>query len=60
MCITDQRVSHCIQITYKCSGGGDAHATTMAILNMLSSYTWDAKLVIALAAFAMDYGDGSY
>ena len=29
----------------------------MAILNMLSNYTWDAKLVIALAAFAMNYGE---
>eukprot|EP00257_Ricinus_communis_P020329 XP_015579534.1 protein SIEVE ELEMENT OCCLUSION B [Ricinus communis] len=45
------------EISYKCSGGGDAHATTMSILNMLSSYTWDAKLVIALAAFSMTYGE---
>ncbi|XP_050224081.1 protein SIEVE ELEMENT OCCLUSION B-like [Mercurialis annua] len=45
------------ELTYKCTSGGDAHSTTMAILNMLSSYTWDAKLVIALAAFAMNYGE---
>ncbi|KAH1250991.1 Protein SIEVE ELEMENT OCCLUSION B [Glycine max] len=30
--------------------GGDVHATTMGILGMLSSYSWDAKVVIALAA----------
>ncbi|XP_008464491.2 protein SIEVE ELEMENT OCCLUSION B-like isoform X2 [Cucumis melo] len=36
--------------------GGDAHATTMAILNLLSNYSWDAKVVITLAAFAVTYG----
>ncbi|WCJ34301.1 Protein SIEVE ELEMENT OCCLUSION B [Euphorbia peplus] len=46
------------EIAYKCSSGsGDAHATTMSILNMLSNYPWDAKLVISLAAFAMNYGE---
>ncbi|EEF35453.1 protein SIEVE ELEMENT OCCLUSION B [Ricinus communis] len=45
------------EITYKCSSGGEAHAITMSILNTLSSYTWDAKLVLALAAFAMTYGN---
>ncbi|XP_021593778.1 protein SIEVE ELEMENT OCCLUSION B isoform X2 [Manihot esculenta] len=45
------------EIAYKCTGGGDAHATTMSILNMLSNYSWDAKLVIALAAFSMNYGE---
>nr|GMD68362.1 protein SIEVE ELEMENT OCCLUSION B-like [Ipomoea batatas] len=32
------------ELTCKCSGGGDSNATTMAILNMLSNYQWDAKL----------------
>lgn len=41
----------------KCSGGGDAHATTLAIFNLLSSYSWDAKLVLALSAFAVNYGE---
>ena len=40
-----------------CSGGGDAHATTVAIFNVLTSYSWDAKLVLALAAFAVNYGE---
>lgn len=29
----------------------------MAILGMLSSYTWEAKIVIALAAFSVNYGN---
>ncbi|KAJ9135405.1 hypothetical protein P3X46_032591 [Hevea brasiliensis] len=45
------------EIACKCSGSADAHATAMSILNMLSSYSWDAKLVITLAAFAMNYGE---
>ncbi|KAG6525471.1 hypothetical protein ZIOFF_015427 [Zingiber officinale] len=45
------------EITCKCSGGGDAHATTMVLFNSLSSYTWDAKVVISMAAFAVSYGE---
>ncbi|KAK2968636.1 hypothetical protein RJ640_030716 [Escallonia rubra] len=45
------------QISYKCSGGGDAHATAITILNSLSAYSWDAKLVIALAGFSMNYAE---
>ncbi|KAF7144107.1 hypothetical protein RHSIM_Rhsim05G0212000 [Rhododendron simsii] len=44
------------QISCKCLGGSDAHATTIGLFNTLSSYTWDAKVVIALAAFAVNYG----
>nr|GMD63515.1 protein SIEVE ELEMENT OCCLUSION B-like [Ipomoea batatas] len=29
----------------------------MAILNMLSNYQWDAKVVLSLAAFAVTYGE---
>ncbi|XP_039013092.1 protein SIEVE ELEMENT OCCLUSION B-like isoform X2 [Hibiscus syriacus] len=29
----------------------------MAILNMLSSYSWDAKVVLTLAAFAVNFGE---
>ncbi|KAF8390540.1 hypothetical protein HHK36_025067 [Tetracentron sinense] len=50
-----QRIS--CEISYKCTGGGDAHATTLTLFNMLSSYTWDAKVVLALAAFATIYGE---
>ncbi|CAL8073407.1 unnamed protein product [Prunus armeniaca] len=34
-----------------------AHRTTLAILNKLSSYSWEAKAVLTLAAFAMEYGE---
>lgn len=44
-------------MTYKCTSGTDAHATTLSLFNMLSSYTWDAKVVIVLAAFAVNYGE---
>ncbi|KAI3452650.1 hypothetical protein Pfo_009314 [Paulownia fortunei] len=39
------------------SGGGELHAVTMDLLKSLSSYSWDAKAVIALAAFAINYGE---
>lgn len=45
------------EISCKCSGSGDAHATTMAIFNMVTNYAWDAKVVLALAAFAVYYGE---
>lgn len=47
------------ELSCKCSGGGDAHGTTMAIFNMISAYSWDAKLVLALAAFGVNYGEFS-
>ncbi|KAK0574586.1 hypothetical protein LWI29_025850 [Acer saccharum] len=45
------------EISCKCSGGGDAHATTLGIFNLLGSYAWDAKVVLAMAAFALNYGE---
>ncbi|XP_047160737.1 protein SIEVE ELEMENT OCCLUSION B-like [Vigna umbellata] len=41
-----------------CTGRGEqyAHQTTMLILEQLREYSWDAKAVIALAAFALEYG----
>ncbi|XP_040959959.1 protein SIEVE ELEMENT OCCLUSION B [Gossypium hirsutum] len=47
----------CCELSCKCSRGSDAHATTMAIFNMLSSYSWGAKVVLALAAFAANFGE---
>ncbi|KAK9203762.1 hypothetical protein WN943_014018 [Citrus x changshan-huyou] len=47
----------CCEISCKCSGGGDALATTMALFKTLSSYSWDAKMVLSLAAFAVNYGE---
>ncbi|XVE84075.1 hypothetical protein DITRI_Ditri16bG0139900 [Diplodiscus trichospermus] len=45
------------ELSYKALGGTDAHATTTAIFNLLSSYAWDAKLVLSLSAFALNYGE---
>ncbi|KAJ7956134.1 protein SIEVE ELEMENT OCCLUSION B-like [Quillaja saponaria] len=47
------------ELACKCSGGGgrDAHATTMVLFNTLSSYSWHAKVVLALAAFAVNFGE---
>ncbi|CAH1428510.1 unnamed protein product [Lactuca virosa] len=45
------------ELTCKCSDGTDAHASTLAILNMLSSYSWEDKLVISLGAFAIIFGE---
>jgi hypothetical protein len=38
-------------------GGSDGHSTSVSLLNMLSSYSWEAKLVLTLAAFALHYGE---
>ncbi|CAI0457078.1 unnamed protein product [Linum tenue] len=45
------------EIAYKALGGADAHGTTMTILETLTSFQWDAKLVMTLAAFALHYGE---
>ncbi|KAK4423894.1 protein SIEVE ELEMENT OCCLUSION B [Sesamum alatum] len=45
------------EIICKCSGGGESHAITMDLLKSLSSYSWDAKVVITLAAFSINYGE---
>ncbi|XP_022751869.1 protein SIEVE ELEMENT OCCLUSION B-like [Durio zibethinus] len=45
------------ELSYKALGGSDAHATTTAIFTLLSSYTWEAKLVLSLSAFALNYGE---
>ncbi|KAI3731435.1 hypothetical protein L1987_62623 [Smallanthus sonchifolius] len=55
MALTINKVS--CEISCKCIGGGDAHTTTTGIFNMLSNYGWDAKAVITLAAFAVNYGE---
>ncbi|KAL4287806.1 protein SIEVE ELEMENT OCCLUSION B [Arachis ipaensis] len=35
----------------------NAHKSVVGVLQKLKSYTWDAKAVIALSAFALDYGE---
>ncbi|XP_048333005.1 protein SIEVE ELEMENT OCCLUSION B-like [Ziziphus jujuba] len=45
------------ELSCKAPGEDVAHKTTLAILNKLSTYPWEAKAVLALAAFAYEYGD---
>ncbi|XP_061371224.1 protein SIEVE ELEMENT OCCLUSION B-like [Gastrolobium bilobum] len=45
------------EMTCKPPGEEIAHKTTLAILKKLSSYSWDAKAVLTLAAFALEYGE---
>ncbi|KAL5797079.1 hypothetical protein ACOSQ2_001899 [Xanthoceras sorbifolium] len=45
------------EIAYKALGGVDAHQTTVSLFNMLAAYSWDAKVVLTLAAFAINYGE---
>ncbi|GMP29456.1 hypothetical protein CsSME_00004554 [Camellia sinensis var. sinensis] len=45
------------EFSCKCHDGVDTHATTMSVLKMLTSYSWEAKMVLALAAFAVSYGE---
>ncbi|GMP29481.1 hypothetical protein CsSME_00004566 [Camellia sinensis var. sinensis] len=41
---------------YKCQIGMDGHQITISLFTVLSNYSWDAKLVLALAAYASNYG----
>lgn len=43
--ITTRNADHCV------------HQTTMWILQNLRSYSWDAKAIITLAAFTLEYGN---
>ncbi|KAH6805165.1 hypothetical protein C2S51_029996 [Perilla frutescens var. frutescens] len=45
------------EIICKCSGGGESNQLTMDLLKSLGSYSWDAKIVIAFAGFAINYGE---
>ncbi|MED6158358.1 hypothetical protein PIB30_032113 [Stylosanthes scabra] len=45
------------QMTCKPFNAANAHESVVGILEKLKSYSWDAKAVIALTAFALDYGE---
>lgn len=47
-----------VQLTCKCSGG-DSHTSAIEILKLVSSYTWEAKIVIVLASYVVDYAQFS-
>ncbi|XP_052197890.1 protein SIEVE ELEMENT OCCLUSION B-like [Diospyros lotus] len=46
-----------IQISFSSFSGIDGHETTVSLLKMLASHPWDAKLVLTLAAFALNHGE---
>ncbi|KAK3413104.1 protein SIEVE ELEMENT OCCLUSION B [Eucalyptus grandis] len=52
---TIERIS--CELSAKALTGGEAHSTTLAICSMLAPFSWDAKLVLTLAAFAFNYGE---
>ncbi|CAJ1786192.1 unnamed protein product [Sphenostylis stenocarpa] len=45
------------EISCKTLGGVDEHSTTVAIFDVLTMYNWDVKIVLALAAFTVTYGE---
>ncbi|KAF3438657.1 hypothetical protein FNV43_RR21421 [Rhamnella rubrinervis] len=56
-----EELSHIIhklscELYCKCSGG-DVHASTVLLCKMIASYSWEAKVVLVLAAFSVNYGD---
>ncbi|KAJ4961124.1 hypothetical protein NE237_021034 [Protea cynaroides] len=46
-----------VEISCKCSGGGDPHSITKALLKRLSSYSSAATVVLVLASLAVTYAD---
>ncbi|KAK4437352.1 protein SIEVE ELEMENT OCCLUSION B [Sesamum alatum] len=45
------------EILGNCSGGENMHETVLAVFNALSPFFWAGKGAIALAAFAVNYGE---
>ncbi|XP_021282956.1 protein SIEVE ELEMENT OCCLUSION B-like isoform X2 [Herrania umbratica] len=46
-----------IELSCNCSEGENTDATTMKLLEMLKTYSWNTKVVLALAAFTMNLGE---
>ena len=46
----------CRQLSCKCSGAVNSREVAIGLLHLLGSYSWEAKAVITLAAFAANYG----
>ncbi|KAK7312032.1 hypothetical protein RJT34_10579 [Clitoria ternatea] len=45
------------KIFCKCSGEGDINSRIMSLFDLIGKYSWDAKVVLVLAAFAIRYGE---
>ncbi|XP_059640295.1 protein SIEVE ELEMENT OCCLUSION B-like [Cornus florida] len=52
---TIERIS--CEMESRCLSGGEGHGTTLPLFNALSNFSWEAKLVLTLAAFALKYGE---
>ncbi|XWS69116.1 hypothetical protein CRYUN_Cryun04dG0151700 [Craigia yunnanensis] len=52
---TIYKIAH--EMLCKCPGKGDLHTRTMVLFDFLGNYRWDAKVALALAAFATSYGE---
>ncbi|XVF02599.1 hypothetical protein REPUB_Repub04eG0188500 [Reevesia pubescens] len=52
---TIYKIAH--EMLCKCPGKGDLHTRTMILFDLLGTYRWDAKVALALAAFATSYGE---
>ncbi|KAE8716576.1 putative Sieve element occlusion e [Hibiscus syriacus] len=50
---TIYKIAH--EMLCKCPGKGDLHTRTMAMFDLLGSHRWDAKVALAIAAFATSY-----
>ncbi|CAJ1853909.1 unnamed protein product [Sphenostylis stenocarpa] len=45
------------KILCKCSGEDDVNSRVINLFDLIGKYSWDAKVVIVLAAFAVRYGE---
>lgn len=45
------------EMSFKCLSGGDGHTTALALFHTVGNFHWDAKLVLTLSAFALNYGE---
>ncbi|XP_071711702.1 protein SIEVE ELEMENT OCCLUSION B-like [Rutidosis leptorrhynchoides] len=45
------------EMALKCLTGEDGHTTSLALFHTVGNFHWDAKLVLTLAAFALNYGE---
>ncbi|KAI3748109.1 hypothetical protein L6452_10984 [Arctium lappa] len=55
-------VSHIInrlasEMSFKCLSGGEVHTTALALFHAMGNFHWEAKLVLTLSAFALNYGE---
>nr|KAJ0206361.1 hypothetical protein LSAT_V11C500290750 [Lactuca sativa] len=60
MLINNERFIICsnkLLIAFKFLTVTDGHTTALALFHTVGNFHWDAKLVLTLAAFALNYGE---